>query len=68
MRKTNLKVVKPVRTGGNNPPRTLGKHGLALWGRITSEYAIEDAAGKELAGAGVPSTRPSRSVSGRYRP
>jgi P27 family predicted phage terminase small subunit len=45
--KLALKVVKPTRTG-NNPPRTLGKVGFALWQRITNEYAVEDAAGKEL--------------------
>lgn len=45
--KPNLKVVKPNRTG-NHPPRRLGDHGQALWDRVTGEYAIEDAAGKEL--------------------
>ena len=48
MRKTpNLKVVKPAATN-NQPARTLGKHGQNLWSRVTSEYAIEDAAGREL--------------------
>ena len=46
-KKPNLKVVKPTSTG-NNPPRPLAKHGQALWNRITSEYDIADAAGKEL--------------------
>jgi P27 family predicted phage terminase small subunit len=45
--KPNLKVVKPTSTG-NKQPRTLGNHGTSLWNRITSEYAIEDAAGREL--------------------
>jgi P27 family predicted phage terminase small subunit len=42
-----LKVV-PTRRKGNAPPRLLGKPGMNLWNRITSEYAVEDAAGKEL--------------------
>jgi P27 family predicted phage terminase small subunit len=46
-KKPNLKVVKPARTG-NNPPRSLGNHGQALWNRVTNEYAVEDAAGREL--------------------
>jgi hypothetical protein len=29
-------------------PRTLGKHGVSLWNRVTSEYDIEDVAGREL--------------------
>jgi hypothetical protein len=30
------------------PPRKLGKHGLALWNRVQSEYAIGDSGGIEL--------------------
>jgi len=32
----------------DRPPRPLGPHGAALWGRIQSEYAIADSAGTEL--------------------
>ena len=31
-----------------DPPRTLGAHGLELWERVQSEYAIEDAGGIEV--------------------
>jgi hypothetical protein len=30
------------------PPRPLGTHGAALWGRVMREYRIEDAGGIEL--------------------
>jgi hypothetical protein len=48
MTKTHLKVVKIRPATGNKPPRALGNHGMSLWNRITSEYAIEDAAGREM--------------------
>ena len=45
-----LKLVKTKAAGatGNKPPRTLGQHGMALWGRVTKEYDIDDVAGREL--------------------
>ena len=48
-KQATLKLVKtkPASTG-NKPPRTLGQHGTALWGRVTKEYNIEDVAGREL--------------------
>lgn len=51
MRKPALKIVKTARTT-NHPPRTLGKVGLGLWTRITNEYDVNDAAGKELLALG----------------
>ena len=36
------------RRNGNKPPRTLGNYGTSLWARVTAEYHIEDAAGREL--------------------
>ena len=30
------------------PSRPLGEHGQALWRRVTTEYAIDDAAGVEM--------------------
>lgn len=46
-KKPVLKVVKPSGIGAK-PPRTLGNHGQSLWNRITNEYAVEDAAGREI--------------------
>jgi hypothetical protein len=40
-----LKVLEPT---GLDPPRTLGNHGRNLWLRITSEYDLSDAGGREL--------------------
>jgi hypothetical protein len=31
-----------------SPPRPLGSHGMALWGRVQGEYAIADVGGVEL--------------------
>lgn len=47
MKKPALKLVKPAATGAK-PPRPLGNHGTNLWNRITTEYDISDAAGREL--------------------
>jgi hypothetical protein len=33
---------------GNPPPRPLGTYGTALWGKVMSEYRIEDIGGIEL--------------------
>jgi hypothetical protein len=33
---------------GTEPPERLGQAGRALWGSITSEYAIDDAGGIEI--------------------
>jgi hypothetical protein len=34
------------------PPRKLGRHGMALWQRITNEYGVEDAGGVEMLAQG----------------
>src|SRR5262245_5911252 len=44
----SLKVVSNEPQMGPHPSRNLGEHGTSLWNRITSEYAISDAAGIEL--------------------
>jgi hypothetical protein len=44
----NLALVNPTAPALNAPPRKLGKHGLALWNAITSEFGFDDAAGREL--------------------
>jgi hypothetical protein len=47
-KKPNLKLIGKPAGNGNKPPRALGNHGLSLWVRVTAEYDIEDAAGREL--------------------
>jgi hypothetical protein len=47
-KKPDLKVVRPSARAVNPPSRPLGDPGLALWNRVTAEYAIEDVAGREL--------------------
>jgi hypothetical protein len=42
----HLTVIGPG-LSGPQPSRPLGEHGQALWGKVTREYAIEDAAGIE---------------------
>ena len=42
-----LKLVNAPALAGN-PPRNLGKHGLALWNRVNDEYQITDSGGVEL--------------------
>jgi hypothetical protein len=44
----NLKLVSSSATSTFGPPRPLGEHGMALWRSVTSQYAIEDAAGIEI--------------------
>src|SRR5262245_47917428 len=46
--KSPLRLVPPTGTTDDAPPRTLGNHGMNLWNRITSEYEITDAGGREL--------------------
>jgi hypothetical protein len=42
-----LTVVKQG-SPASGPPRKLGKHGMALWQSVNSEYAIEDCGGREM--------------------
>jgi phage terminase small subunit len=42
-----LTLVEPGLTEPK-PSRPLGEHGQALWRRVTTEYAIDDAAGVEM--------------------
>jgi len=46
--KPSLKLVSSTTPPGQQPPRKLGQHGLALWRTITSEYSITDAGGVEI--------------------
>jgi hypothetical protein len=47
--KPTLTLIEPGSAGGGGGPhRKLGKAGTALWGRVQSEYRIEDAGGSEL--------------------
>jgi hypothetical protein len=46
--KPTLTVVEPGLPPVAKPPRKLGKHGLAAWNRVQSEYAITDSGGIEL--------------------
>src|SRR5262245_21835434 len=41
-------ALKLIDTPLGGPPRPLGKHGMALWRRVTDEYAIDDSGGVEL--------------------
>jgi hypothetical protein len=43
----HLTIVEPGATG-SQPSRPLGVHGRALWGKVTAEYDISDAAGVEM--------------------
>jgi hypothetical protein len=45
--KPALTLVGPTPTTVS-PPRQLGRHGLALWTAVQSEYRIDDAGGIEL--------------------
>jgi hypothetical protein len=45
---SKLRLVSTKRRPGPTPARDLGKHGAALWRRITQEFDVSDAAGKEL--------------------
>jgi hypothetical protein len=46
--KPTLRVVGDLDATGPQPSRPLGAHGRALWGKVTSEYDIDDAAGVEF--------------------
>jgi hypothetical protein len=41
-------LLKLINKGGVQPPRPLGRPGMALWRSVVSEYEISDAAGIEL--------------------
>jgi P27 family predicted phage terminase small subunit len=43
-----LKIVTKASRTVNNPTRNLGKHGLNLWQRVTSEYNVSDVSGREI--------------------
>jgi hypothetical protein len=43
-----LSLIKPVPPPRMQPPRVLGKYGLALWNAIHAGYEIGDAGGIEL--------------------
>jgi P27 family predicted phage terminase small subunit len=47
MAKNHLNVFRPD-TKVPRPPRTLSAPGASLWARITEEYQIDDAGGREL--------------------
>jgi hypothetical protein len=46
--KPTLSLVEATSPELPKPPRKLGKHGLALWNRVQSEYSITDSGGIEL--------------------
>ena len=43
-----LKLVDPTAPLRPEPPRPLGRYGLALWKAVHAEYGIEDAGGMEM--------------------
>jgi hypothetical protein len=43
-----LTVVDPTAATTLTPPRTLNRHGRALWDRIQAEYRVDDCAGVEM--------------------
>jgi hypothetical protein len=43
-----VKLLKTSKQTGINPGRDLGRHGAALWKRITEEYDVSDAGGREM--------------------
>jgi hypothetical protein len=47
MSKPPLTVVGP-RGIGDQPPRQLGSHGIALWRTVLAEYQIDDVGGREM--------------------
>ena len=59
--------LKLVETTPGGPPRPLGKHGMALWRSIVTEYDVTDAAGIELLCSVIrlaPTTRSSHRTGG----
>ena len=48
VKKPTLSLVKPGTNAVIQPPRKLGKHGLALWREIRREYHVDDRGGIEL--------------------
>jgi hypothetical protein len=46
--KPAISVVSAATLQGNEPPRPLGTHGLALWQAIQAEYRIQDSGGCEI--------------------
>src|SRR5262245_54318022 len=46
--KPPLRLVPATGATDVAPPRKLGDHGTSLWNRITSEYEITEAGGREL--------------------
>jgi hypothetical protein len=48
VRKPTLSLVEPGAKSGNQPPRKLGRHGMALWREIRREYHVNDRGGVEL--------------------
>ena len=47
-RKNSLQVLTNPESSGLQPARTLGQAGKNLWSRITEEYDLSDAGGREL--------------------
>jgi hypothetical protein len=47
MVKPPLSIVSPGSTGAE-PPREFGPNGLRLWRAVTSEFVIDDCAGREI--------------------
>jgi hypothetical protein len=48
VKKPTLSLVEPGAKSGNQPPRKLGRHGIALWREIRREYHVNDRGGVEL--------------------
>jgi P27 family predicted phage terminase small subunit len=53
MEARNVSKKTPLQLVGNppakpQPPRSLGKHGLQLWQRVTGEYQVTDSGGQEM--------------------
>lgn len=60
----HLTLVEPGATGPQ-PSRPLGAHGRALWGKVTSEYDIDDAAGIEFLTSACQSLDRAEALSAR---
>jgi hypothetical protein len=48
MAKSSPKTLTRPEAKGLRPPRTLGQAGASLWSRISEEYDLSDAGGREL--------------------
>ena len=62
-----LRIVGELDVTGSQPSRALGEHGLRLWRRATSEYAIDDVAGVEMLTLACEATDRIQALSDRIR-